>query len=446
MPTLRKRQSQIEQTNAKTPKEESEEEDVNAPPRGTSDEESSSDDEQSDGLESTPRRPRQAEPTLEEKLAQNNETKKGLRSPPSSTRKRKTKEMLGSDDFDGGIFSDIIGASQRRSSQPRYSYSSKFRKTPSSSIADSLPPSSASLPKSSSTSVSRQVDSPGENVDSLEEKEDGKHEFKVPRDFDTELPPLSPPNYTIPDSDDDSPLSSAVSYDSSDVPMKEEGDVKDNSEPAEYLCPMCKEPVEPEPLIKFRAQPRQRIRDQYVFCESHKKSSVEQEWKDKGYPTIDWDTFEERIKGHFNDLEKFMVPESSSYYRNVLDSTLKSGKAKNFRLTLSGDALETISCGYYGTRGSGRMLQTITTRFARKLRRLATEDHIVKQAGVVAYSQAVLVPELAVIFIKEDMGVDDDSARQIMRESIDLGEKLNPAPNDIVPVTKENDDENGIPN
>ncbi len=66
---------------------------------------------------------------------------------------------------------------------------------------------------------------------------------------------------------------------------------------------------------------------------------------------------------------------------------------------------------------------------------------------MVPYSQAVLVPELAVTLIKEDMNVDDESARQIMRESVDIGEKLNPAPNDTVPVTEEtagNDD--GVPN
>lgn len=60
------------------------------------------------------------------------------------------------------------------------------------------------------------------------------------------------------------------------------------------------------------------------------------------------------------------------------------------------------------------------------------------QAGVVGYTQAVLVPELAIRLIKEDMGVDDASARNIMRESINLGEKMNPAPNDVVPA-KENE-------
>lgn len=72
-----------------------------------------------------------------------------------------------------------------------------------------------------------------------------------------------------------------------------------------------------------------------------------------------------------------------------------------------------------------------------KLRRLATSDHIVKQAGVVGYAQSVLVPELAVRLVKEDMGVNDDSARQVLRESISLGEKLNPALDDEIAIPED---------
>lgn len=80
-------------------------------------------------------------------------------------------------------------------------------------------------------------------------------------------------------------------------------------------------------------------------------------------------------------------------------------------------------------------LQAVTTHFAPQLRRLAAADHIVKTAGVAGYAQAVLVPELAVRFVKEDMNVDDDqTARQILRDSISIGEKLNAQLNDVVPV------------
>lgn len=71
------------------------------------------------------------------------------------------------------------------------------------------------------------------------------------------------------------------------------------------------------------------------------------------------------------------------------------------------------------------------------MRRLAAGDEIVKTAGVAGYAQLVLVPELAVRLVKEDMGVDDEGARQILRDSLDIGQRLNPAMDDVVPVPQE---------
>ncbi|KAL2012968.1 hypothetical protein VTN00DRAFT_493 [Thermoascus crustaceus] len=220
--------------------------------------------------------------------------------------------------------------------------------------------------------------------------------------------------------------------------------------PSESLCPMCKQPVEPEHLAEFMAQPRRRVRDQHRFCESHRARSAEKEYRERGYPMVDWNKFNDRIRGHFAALEKILEPDyPSSYYRNILDTDLKSGKARNFRLMLSGDGLERISCGYYGTRGASMMLNAVTTRFSKKLRRLAATDNVIKTAGVTIYAQAVLVPELSVLLVKEDMNVNDEDARQILRESIDIGEKVNYAPNDVVPVPPEekdsvDDDQNGM--
>lgn len=108
-------------------------------------------------------------------------------------------------------------------------------------------------------------------------------------------------------------------------------------------------------LMLFEAQPKQRLREQQQFCASHQQDTAEREWEAQGYPDINWETFDERVQKHFPDLEQILVPDCFSYYRNILDENLKSGKAKNFRLTLDGDGLETISCGYYGTRGAAKM-------------------------------------------------------------------------------------------
>ncbi|KAL3432386.1 RTC4-like domain-containing protein [Aspergillus tetrazonus] len=408
------------------------EEDIYALPIGTSDEEEFSDDMLSDGLE-TPRTRRTEGNgrmlTLEEKLRQKTDEEKGIERSPSSSHKRSANKMLGSSDMKEEIF-DMWS---QPSAKKRRSVTFGRRKTLDSSMTESHPPSSAPPPKSSVTSVEQDKESSDDEYKGKQRKE-----FKVPLDFDPDNLPSPSPPLDITDSENDSPLSSAPSYGSIDLSTENEDDSRSKFNPADYLCPMCKEPVDPGALLVFRAQPKQRIRDQRKFCESHKISSAEQEWKNAGYPTIDWDEFDQRIESHFSEIEKLMVPDNSSYYRNYLKSMLKDGKAKNFALKFEGDALEALSCGYYGTRGSERMLQRITTRYARKLRRLAAEDHIVNQAGVVGYTQAVLVPELAIRLIKEDMGVDDASARNIMRESINLGEKMNPAPNDVVPA-KENE-------
>jgi hypothetical protein len=56
--------------------------------------------------------------------------------------------------------------------------------------------------------------------------------------------------------------------------------------------------------------------------------------------------------------------------------------------------------------------------------RRAAEDPLLRMVGVGAYVVTVLVPELAVMLIKEDMKVDDETARQILQKSAGLGEML----------------------
>ncbi|KAF5860279.1 hypothetical protein ETB97_001757 [Aspergillus alliaceus] len=422
--------------------------------------------------ESTPRR---SGPTLEEKLAgssqgsgrlsQTPRTKKGIESPrpQRSSRKRIMNDAApikgGSDN--GDPFSECGWSSQPQKRHKAADYGSKkkrnsdiYMRTPSSSMTPLRTDSPDRKPKSAGNSPHT----------TKKTKDDG---FKVPKDYHVASPsckPRSSPEFKAPplpndtfssssfapssarepavfdiDDGDASPLSSPPSSLSSTGLEDMFDDVGDlpKPKPKQSLCPWCKETVDPELLLRFQSQPKQRLREQQRFCDSHKQATAQKEWQDKGYPTIDWDTFDDRIRGYFDDLETLLVPDSQSYYRNMLDSTLKSGKAKNFRLTLEGDGLETISCGYYGTRGAGKMLQALTVRFSRKLRRLAVSDHIVKLAGVVGYAQAVLVPELAVRLVKDDMEVNDDTARQILRDSIDIGERLNFELNDKVPMPKE---------
>ena len=74
----------------------------------------------------------------------------------------------------------------------------------------------------------------------------------------------------------------------------------------------------------------------------------------------------------------------------------------------------------------------VMSRFARKLRRLAASDKLVSSGGVSGYVQAVLVPELAVLLIMDDMRVDAEKAREVMRESVDIGNLLNEEEDEVI--------------
>ena len=81
----------------------------------------------------------------------------------------------------------------------------------------------------------------------------------------------------------------------------------------------------------------------------------------------------------------------------------------------------------------------IMSRFANKLRRLSVSDKLISSGGVSRYVQAVLVPELAVLLTRDDMKVDEEKAREILRDSVDIGNLLNEEEDEMItdPAPKE---------
>ncbi|KAJ6122704.1 hypothetical protein N7512_005169 [Penicillium capsulatum] len=407
--------------------------DKNSKEPGTDDEPLSSSDEASD--DDTPNERK----TLEAKLADGDRESQSSSAPgagPSSQKSALARTSSAAEDL---LFSSQTSKAKRRrkdNTYPSRTHSTSFSKTPTSS-ARSAP---SSIKKSQSQAM---------EDDNTSDESDSESGFKMPIDIPSpqklreepsgfKMPPTFPTELTS---------NSSLGTDSSKNPplwtprrfqlardSKSETNGRPASPPRKALCPMCKAEVDPALLVRFEAQPRQRIREQQQFCASHQRDTAEKEWSAHGYPAIQWDQLDARVRKYFPEIEKLLIPDCHSYYRNILVTSNQSGQSKNFRLTLAGDALETISCGYYGTRGSQKMLEAVMDRFSVKMGRLAKFDPIIQKAGPAVYAQSVLVPELAVRLVKEDMNVDDDAARQILRESIKLGEKVNPAPDDVVPI------------
>ncbi|KAK2825717.1 hypothetical protein FQN49_007435 [Arthroderma sp. PD_2] len=204
----------------------------------------------------------------------------------------------------------------------------------------------------------------------------------------------------------------------------------DHRKVAATLCPVCEVPVDVELLKSFRSI--EKIGQQSRFCRLHRRKTAEEQWNERHYPTIDWESFQERIESHFAKLEDILSPENDSFYRKSLSSSTRDRKKQgNFRLTINSE-LEKMSAGYYGARGARTMMEAIIDRFAPKMRQLVLCDPLIQAVGVSGYVQAVLVPELTTMLVKEDMNVGDERARDIMKESMDIGDLVNEQLDDVV--------------
>lgn len=311
---------------------------------GTDDEPISSEEELSDSDASPPRKEVNYV-TLKQRLAEaeNSQASPGNRGTP-----RTLNDMMGDSDGD-----ELI--SSWGSSQSKRVRLNTYKKNPSFNRSSFAKPAEKSKPKAKKVTPVEE-----KTVEASTEPEDT---FIVPKDIGSPVFDLEETGElgsagtlqfkgkdTSNDSGADSPLSSTSSSYFKDMEVQREP-----SPPHKALCPMCKMEVDSEILALFQSQPKQRIREQQLFCESHKMRSAGQQWQQRGYPSIAWEQFDTRIQSLFPDIEKLLVPDVSSYYRNILDGILASGQAKNFRLTLDGKGLETITCGYYGTKGASKM-------------------------------------------------------------------------------------------
>jgi RTC4-like domain len=64
-------------------------------------------------------------------------------------------------------------------------------------------------------------------------------------------------------------------------------------------------------------------------------------------------------------------------------------------------------------------------KFTDRIRKLAPKDRLISSGGISSFVQTVMVPELAVLLVQEDMGLDGDMARKVLVDSIDIGDLLN---------------------
>ncbi|KAJ4400649.1 hypothetical protein N0V85_005703 [Neurospora sp. IMI 360204] len=208
------------------------------------------------------------------------------------------------------------------------------------------------------------------------------------------------------------------------------------------VCPMCDEEVDESFMEELKARrTRLTLHQEQQFCQSHRKKSAKKEWADRGYPDIDWTVLDRRIKKHY-DFLRTILNGGKSHYANVFSDRIKSGQNKTL---LKSEA--NLTPGYYGMRGLRIMSENLVNNFSSELRNRAVQDRLVSKRGYMVYVQSVLVPELAVRLIMEDriqqanQQVTEEEARNIMKDSVWVGELLNEEDADHVLYEDEEDDE-----
>jgi hypothetical protein len=188
-------------------------------------------------------------------------------------------------------------------------------------------------------------------------------------------------------------------------------------------CPMCGESVDAADL---RAYGRMNTRKQEKFCRSHRRTTAINTWEKEEYPTIDWEKLDSRISRHHSFIKE-LINGTNSYYRERLSEIVNTGKNRSLLKSNYNPAP-----GYYGTRGLRAITENTMRKFTPLLKRRMVVDRLMAARGFTPYVEYVVVPEVAVKLIMEDMKCGANRAREIMSESLGVGELLSEEIGDVV--------------
>jgi hypothetical protein len=210
---------------------------------------------------------------------------------------------------------------------------------------------------------------------------------------------------------------------SAPAPVPDDDDEEFQTMTQRAKCPMCGESVKPADL---RAFGRMNTRKQEKFCRSHRKTTALNIWDAEEYPTIDWEKLDSRITKHHSFIKE-LINGADSHYRERLAETVNAGKNRSL---LKSDYNPTP--GYYGTRGLRAISENTMQKFTPLLKKRMVVDRLMAARGFTPYVEYVVVPEVAVRLIMEDMNCAVERAREIMSESLEVGELLSEEIKDVV--------------
>lgn len=87
------------------------------------------------------------------------------------------------------------------------------------------------------------------------------------------------------------------------------------------------------------------------ICNKHKAADLQKEWKEKGYPVIEWKGLKKRVEKHHQFLVDIVEDKVLSPFRQVFAKQQKETRGNAALLLRKDHQLQYP--GYYGPRGSG---------------------------------------------------------------------------------------------
>lgn len=242
----------------------------------------------------------------------------------------------------------------------------------------------------------------------------------------------------------------AICSDDDDLSDEDTADTKQNSfqEPDEFdlsflhpkeeiieerRCPFCYK-LFPD---SFTESPPTASRARVIFCQRHENAEILEKGKLKQYPSsFDTKRLRSRIQKLFPAIKAVIKSPTESEFLALQRrrTSRKNAAAPMIQMKL----MEDSQPGYYGPQGAELISQLMMEKFGDTIRRRNKLLSALKFCGgVTGYVSMVLVPEVGVRLIMEDMHVDWEKAKEIMKESVEFGAVANAS----VEISDEDEDE-----
>jgi hypothetical protein len=117
-------------------------------------------------------------------------------------------------------------------------------------------------------------------------------------------------------------------------------------------CPMCGKEVARELLDQFKKQSNTiSIRVQREFCIDHKTREAQSTWKERGYPSIDWNNLNNRLDLYKDGVAQILEHPEKSYFRKELEKSINKGEGRFSMNKVENFGGQFLCLGYYGLRG-----------------------------------------------------------------------------------------------